>query len=119
MPVSTTRTQTEQYTLARLYIDMEAGAAQAYFKHVVDGARQADLLFEATAQEYGALLAAPGDSTRPRGYDIADAVYNLALQRGFITGEIEPDMPPQQPEQQTQDPAQPGDAPADGEGGGA
>jgi hypothetical protein len=95
MPVSSTVTRSERYTFARLFIDVERGVAEAYFAHEVNGARQPeDVRFAATSADYGALLTEIPAAGRPRGYDIADAVYALALAQGVIHGEIEPDVVP-------------------------
>lgn len=96
MPVSATTTRSERYTFVRLFVDVEHGVAEAYFAHEVNGVRQVDdVRFSATEAEYGALLTEILAGGRPRGWDIADAVYTLALAQGVIHGEIEPDVAPQ------------------------
>jgi hypothetical protein len=73
----------------RLYIDTATGQATAYFtKYIAEVKQDGDIIFNVGPNLVGPLLYAKGDGTKTRSADIANAVYELAIQQGWFEGVI-------------------------------
>ena len=86
MPV--TANAVVSYTLMRLTIDMEQMTGTAVLRKMVDGEVVGTVEYQAVGDDLIALLMATPDATKTRGNDVTDAVYQFAVDRGFISGTI-------------------------------
>ena len=86
MPV--TANAVVSYTLMRLTIDMEQMTGTAVLRKMVDGEVVGPQTPGPLRMASIALLMATPDATKTRGNDVTDAVYQFAVDRGFISGTI-------------------------------
>lgn len=79
----------EKVVFDKLYIDTTTGQATAYFtKYVADVPQATQIVFNVGPSVVGPLLYSNGDGTKTRSADIADAVYQVALEQGWFVGTI-------------------------------
>lgn len=86
MPVTTTKTVS--YVLANVTCDMDAMTVVANLRWLVDGVDCGLIRVEAQGEDFGAILTAVPSSGLSRGDDIALLVYDFAVSRGIISGDI-------------------------------
>ena len=86
MPIVTTKTVS--YVLANVTADMDALHVVAHLRWLVDGVDCGLIEVVAQGEDFAAILGAMPSTNKSRGDDIADVVYEFALSKGIITGNI-------------------------------
>lgn len=86
MPI--TRTSSVSFFLIQLNFDVEAAAMVATLRRVIDGQQDGTITFQLTSEEIGQFLLTPADGTKTRRDDITLKVYEIAVARGLVSGEV-------------------------------
>lgn len=80
---------TSKVVFNRLDIDAVKGTATAYFTRYIDDVKlEGEIAHFCGPELVVPLLQTPGNPTLSRSFDIAIAVYNLAIQQGWFVGDI-------------------------------
>lgn len=86
MPVTTTKTVS--YVLANVTCDMDTFSVVANLRWLVDGQDCGLIEVKAQGQDFADILGAMPATGLTRGDDIALLVYNFAVSKGIISGNI-------------------------------
>lgn len=86
MPV--TSTVTVSYTVIGLNVDLIQGLGKAVLRRFVDGNAAGDMEFDCVGLELQAILGASPVANKTRADDIADAIYQFAIDKGYISGTV-------------------------------
>lgn len=77
---------TQEYVISGVRVDMATPALDVSFDRLLDGVNVGGPTMRLDGEAFGAVFGVSGNAAKTRAADLADALYQAALDAGIITG---------------------------------